>query len=819
MTKQPGLTDEFHLALLAEIGLGRAALMHEMRQPMAAIKLTLRLAYDRADDPELSGYLRDAITQVDRLATLLDQNQRFMQPSHSAIEEFAVEPVVKRVLRLLEHSLRRRGIEVITELDDLALVKASITSVEQILFNLVNNARDAVVDQGEQGRLLLRGTVQQEAIELIVANDGAGIPESFRSTIFNPYATTKGGKGTGMGLYVARKLAAAFGGELILLDHAAAEALCTPPLSTALKLRIPRAPDEAEQAPLKREPSVVLWSANAVLEDSLSRSPRICAQVADINVQRAVNETCASIEVDVNALQVPCRLSYTDVDLILVEVTEASAQITLETLGGHAGAPPIIALLQEWSGSLARRCIELGCQDALRAPTGSSVSLELQAAILAALEEQRALRAALLLVRGAAPEGAPLDGNGAEQLAQLLSNEVEHQPEVAIWGSPPLVTKARMIFNQVHLPPPGEPLPPAADLLLVEPSEEQGLSHQLGVVRNDELAAVIVCAEHLSARELQHLLDRGIYHTLTMVHSEPELAKLRLTALSRRLQARNRLASALKMLMREPQELIKPAALARRRRVMIVEDEPVMLRVLTSVLRPHGYQLFTCSSGEQALEILAEDEVDLLISDKNLPGITGLEVIRAAKEHLPEISTLLITGYASQETVEEAIQLKVDDYLVKPFDLDDLMDKVKELIARPAHEAAGARGERPRGAVLAIRDPATQELIERVFDKLGEPVVGKGPTTQALNLLGHREIGIVVIDLDQPIDQGHQEQLQQAWNARSPLIVIALATRPDLTRTLEALRLGARALLRKPLTDLALVDKLIRETCSTEEPR
>ena len=171
MTKQPGLTDEFHLALLAEIGLGRAALMHEMRQPMAAIKLTLRLAFDRADDPELSGYLRDAITQVDRLATLLDQNQRFMQPSHSAIEEFSIQPVVKRVLRLLEHSLHRRGIEVVVELDELALVKASITSVEQILFNLVNNARDAVVDQGEQGasRVIL---VEQ------IPEDGIAVPGS-----------------------------------------------------------------------------------------------------------------------------------------------------------------------------------------------------------------------------------------------------------------------------------------------------------------------------------------------------------------------------------------------------------------------------------------------------------------------------------------------------------------------------------------------------------------------------------------------------------------------------------------------------------------
>jgi DNA-binding response OmpR family regulator/two-component sensor histidine kinase len=819
MTKQPGLTDEFHLALLAEIGLGRAALMHEMRQPMAAIKLTLRLAFDRADDPELSGYLRDAITQVDRLATLLDQNQRFMQPSHSAIEEFSVQPVVKRVLRLLEHSLRRRGIEVVVELDDLALVKASITSVEQILFNLVNNARDAVVEQGEQGRLLLRSAALDESVELIVANDGAGIPESFRSTIFKPYATTKGGKGTGMGLYVARKLAAAFGGELTLLDHTATEALCKPPFATALKLRIPRAPAEAEEAPLKREPSVVLWSANAVLEGSLSRSPRICAQIADLNVQRAVNETCASIEVDVDALQVPCRLSYTDVDLILVELTEASAQVTLETLGGHVGAPPIIALLREWTGPLARRCIELGCQDALKAPAGSSVVPELQAAILAALEEQRALRAALMLVRGAAPEGAPLNGNGAEQLAQLLSNEAEHQPEVAIWGSPPLIAMARLIFNQVHLPPPGEPLPPVADLLLVEPSEEQALSQQLDVVRNDELASVVVCAERLSTRELQHLIDRGIYHTLNAIHSEPELAKLRLTALTRRLQARNRLASALKMLMREPMELMKPAALARRRRVMIVEDEPVMLRVLTSVLRPHGYQLFACSSGEQALEILAEDEVDLIISDKNLPGITGLEVIRQAKERRPEIATLMITGYASQETVEEAIQLGVDDYLVKPFDLDDLMGKVKELIARPGPEAAETKAERPRGVVLAVRDPGTQELIERVFDKLGEPVVGKGPATPALNLLGDREVGIVVIDLDQSIDKAHQEQLQQAWSARAPLIVIALATRPDLTRTLEALRLGARALLRKPLTDLALVDKLIRETCNTKVPQ
>ena len=123
--------------------------------------------------------------------------------------------------------------------------------------------------------------------------------------------------------------------------------------------------------------------------------------------------------------------------------------------------------------------------------------------------------------------------------------------------------------------------------------------------------------------------------------------------------------------------------------VLVVDDEDVIRLVFESLFEQSPYQAGFAASGEEALEMFDRGQYCLLIVDKNLPGISGLDVIRHAHEHDPETESIVMTGYASYESAVEALQLGAFDYLEKPFaDLDLVKQKIDRAMdkQRLAHE-------------------------------------------------------------------------------------------------------------------------------------
>lgn len=100
-------------------------------------------------------------------------------------------------------------------------------------------------------------------------------------------------------------------------------------------------------------------------------------------------------------------------------------------------------------------------------------------------------------------------------------------------------------------------------------------------------------------------------------------------------------------------------------RLIIVDDEPVILRLLASVFGDEGYDLVACPDGATARAAI-DAGCDVLLTDKNLPDIGGLELMEHAKRTRPDCEVLLITGYASLDTALQAMRLDAFDYIVKP---------------------------------------------------------------------------------------------------------------------------------------------------------
>jgi len=113
-------------------------------------------------------------------------------------------------------------------------------------------------------------------------------------------------------------------------------------------------------------------------------------------------------------------------------------------------------------------------------------------------------------------------------------------------------------------------------------------------------------------------------------------------------------------------------------RLIIVDDEPVILELLASVFEDEPYEVVSCATGTAGLKAM-EEGVAVLLTDKNLPDVGGLELLRHAKEKDPTAEVIIITGYASIDTAVAALQLDAFDYIVKPpKNIFDVQRKVRQ---------------------------------------------------------------------------------------------------------------------------------------------
>jgi len=117
--------------------------------------------------------------------------------------------------------------------------------------------------------------------------------------------------------------------------------------------------------------------------------------------------------------------------------------------------------------------------------------------------------------------------------------------------------------------------------------------------------------------------------------------------------------------------------------IVVVDDEPDVLTILYRLLRDlaHDHALMAVSTGQAALELLAMCPIALLITDFNMLGMDGLQLIAATKQTSPQTRTVLITAYDSPELQRRSRAAHVDDYLAKPFPLDRLEQIVRATLA------------------------------------------------------------------------------------------------------------------------------------------
>jgi len=114
-------------------------------------------------------------------------------------------------------------------------------------------------------------------------------------------------------------------------------------------------------------------------------------------------------------------------------------------------------------------------------------------------------------------------------------------------------------------------------------------------------------------------------------------------------------------------------------RILVAEDEEIALKCILYILEKEGYDLTGVPDGRKALEKLDDELFDILIADIKMPGLTGIELLEKVQERHLETEVIIISGSASTSSMVDAIKKGARYCITKPFDLDELVLKVKEI--------------------------------------------------------------------------------------------------------------------------------------------
>jgi len=120
----------------------------------------------------------------------------------------------------------------------------------------------------------------------------------------------------------------------------------------------------------------------------------------------------------------------------------------------------------------------------------------------------------------------------------------------------------------------------------------------------------------------------------------------------------------------------------RDHRILLVEDEPSIAAGLTFNLEEEGYHVLFVETGEEALEVARREKISLVVLDVMLPGIDGLSVCQILREENPQLPILILTARSEEKDRIEGLSLGADDYLTKPFSLDEFLLRVKGMLRR-----------------------------------------------------------------------------------------------------------------------------------------
>ncbi|RKX27105.1 MAG: hypothetical protein DRP45_01860 [Candidatus Zixiibacteriota bacterium] len=231
-------------------------------------------------------------------------------------------------------------------------------------------------------------------------------------------------------------------------------------------------------------------------------------------------------------------------------------------------------------------------------------------------------------------------------------------------------------------------------------------------------------------------------------------------------------------------------------RVLIVEDDPVSLKLASSVLKKHGYEVTGADSGKQAISHIEEEgDVDIIVSDIMMPVMDGFTMMTYLKadSRLSRIPVVLCTALNDADSVKKALDLGAVGYLTKPINPKALVEKVR----------AAEKGI-PGAVVIVDDEDLLRKLLMKTLTREGIHTLAAGSGEKALELIENNKIALVISDIKMPMMNGLELLVEIKENDSSIPVFLMTGHGGEFSKQ-NVLAAGADGYITKPFRNTEII--------------
>lgn len=247
--------------------------------------------------------------------------------------------------------------------------------------------------------------------------------------------------------------------------------------------------------------------------------------------------------------------------------------------------------------------------------------------------------------------------------------------------------------------------------------------------------------------------------------------------------------------------------LDRKLKILIADDEEGLRLSMAGIMEFEGHDVVTACDGHEAIEQVRKGSFDIAFLDIRMPGINGVDTFREVKKLSPETVVVMMTGYAVNELVREALQEGAYACVNKPFDMERIIDTIKEVSKKPF--------------VMVIDDDTDLcSLLHDRFKDNGFNVVTRSSGEEGIEQVRRRIPDVIFLDvvMDGMDGIATLKKLKEQFGDRCPKIVI-MSSYNDPKKFEEARKLGAAACMQKPLDMKRLPDTVRNLLSGKRQPK
>jgi len=243
-------------------------------------------------------------------------------------------------------------------------------------------------------------------------------------------------------------------------------------------------------------------------------------------------------------------------------------------------------------------------------------------------------------------------------------------------------------------------------------------------------------------------------------------------------------------------------------RIAVVDDEEVMRRLVTEVLKGEGYEVSPFSNAMEALERAKKENFDLILTDLKMPEMDGMELIKSAHKVNPDIGAIFMTGYASLSSAREAVKEGAYDYILKPFDLNEVRKSVAKAIEKRITEQEKAR-EKELNRLLDLDKKMFRsgDLKDLLKLSLTFALMQSNAAKGSIIFLDEKDKNLRIVLMDDLSKHIFREEKLDI----SPEVVEILNAGTDLIQAEKVTQHGIFYNLQKEYPDISILKDLLKE--------